>query len=500
MFLISRTRLPARVGERPRRRALRAALPALALALLIVSAATQRAYAYGVPLQTGIDVNPNIPERERTLTHVRAVGAQFLRVTFSWDRIAPSDPSSGFEPANPDDPAYQWGDVDRTLAAVVARGLIPLVGIDRPPVWGQSPPGAGEDSPDPNQLALFTHAFAARYDGSKPGLPWVRYWEVWNEPNASYFLEPQLLGGQIASVNTYRTMLNDVAAQVHGVRPDDVVVGGALFPNGLRRSSETAIAPLEFMRDLFCISPGPSPRRTCNAQVNVDAISVHPYTSGGPSTLPANPDNVWIDNLGSLTKLVRSAQRLGALVSTQPAQVWVTEFSWASNPPNPRGVPMQLERRWVAETLYRSWQAGVNEFTWYSLSDEPLTTPPQQEGLYFECPQGIYCDKPKPTAAAFRFPFVAYTSAKRRVLVWGRTPAGVPAGVRIQWQQGRRWRTLTTLRTDSDGIFTARLPLPRRANPKGALLRAVQLGGGSNASPAFSLHRVPDIPVTPFGT
>jgi hypothetical protein len=468
------------------------------LALLILSAATRQASGFGVPLQTGIDVNANVPEREQTLTHVRAVGAQFLRVSFSWDRIAPVNPPPGFEPANPDDPAYQWGDVDRTLAAIVARGLTPLVGIDRPPIWGQSPLGASEDSPDPNQLALFSHAFAARYNGSRPGLPLVRYWEVWNEPNASYFLQPQLQGSQIVSVDTYRTMLNDVATAVHGARPDDVVVGGALFPNGLRRPTETAIAPLEFMRDLFCLSPGPRPRRTCNAQVNVDAISVHPYTSGGPSTLPANPDNVWIDNLGALTKLVQSAQRLGSLVSTQPAQVWVTEFSWASNPPNPRGVPIQLERRWVAETLYRSWQGGVSEFTWYSLRDERLATPPQQEGLYFECPQGIYCDEPKPTAAAFRFPFVAYTSARHRLLVWGRTPVGVPGKVQIQWQQGRRWRTLAMLRTDGDGIFTARPILPRGANPKSALLRAVQSGGG--ASPSFSLHRPSEILVTPFGT
>jgi hypothetical protein len=179
--------------------------------------------------------------------------------------------------------------------------------------------------------------------------------------------------------------------------------------------------------------------------------------------------------------------------------VWVSEFSWASNPPRPQAVPILLERRWVAETLYRSWQAGVSEFTWYSLRDEQDTTPPQQEGLYYECPQGIYCDQPKPAAAAFRFPFVAYTAAHHRVLVWGRTPAGAPGRVRVQWQQGRRWRTLATLRTDGDGIFTARPVLPRGANSKSAQLRALQLGGGE-ASPAFSLHRTPDILVTPFGT
>jgi hypothetical protein len=232
--------------------------------------------------------------------------------------------------------------------------------------------------------------------------------------------------------------------------------------------------------------------------VNVDAVSVHPYTSGGPSTLPANPDNVWIANLGSLTSLAQAAQRLGTLVSAQPVQTWVTEFSWDSNPPDPKGVPAQLEQRWVAETLYRGWHGGISVFNWYSLRDSPLASSPEQGGLYFECPQGIYCDQPKPAAAAFRFPFVAYTSSKRRALVWGRTPEGAPGTVRIQWLQGRRWRRLATLRTDRDGIFTGRPSLPRGANPKSALLRAVRSGG--EASPSFSLHRTPDILVTPFGT
>jgi hypothetical protein len=443
-------------------------------------------------------VEPSGPEADRTLAHVRALGAQFLRLTFSWRAVAPTTPPPGFEPANPDDPAYHWDAVDRVIAATVARGLTPVIGIDEPPAWGQSPPGAGEDRPDPSQLALFAHAFAARYDGSRPGLSWIRYWEVWNEPNASYFLQPQIQENRIVSVDTYRTMLNDYAAAVHGVRSDDFVIGGALFPNGLLRPTETAIAPLEFARGLFCLSAGPRPHKTCNTQVDIDAVSVHPYTSGGPSTLPANPDNVWIANLGSLTSLVGAAQRLGTLVSAQPAQVWITEFSWASNPPLPKAVPTQLEQRWVAETLYRSWRAGISVFNWYSLRDEQLATPPEQEGLYFECPQGVYCDKPKPAAAAFRFPFVAFTSAKNRVLIWGRTPVGMPGRVQIQWLQGGRWRSLATLRTDGDGIFTARPFLPRGANPKSALLRAVQSGG--SASPSFSLHRTPNILVTPFGT
>ncbi len=492
-------RPPSRAHARSRRRLLLLAL----LGVLSISPliAAGRAEAFGTPLSTGIDVYTGGPEGSRILGQVKSLGAQYLRITFSWNKIAPANPPPGFEPTNPFDPSYQWGDVDKELSAIVARGLTPLVGIDRPPSWGQSPSGAGEDSPDPNQLAQFTQAFAARYDGLHPGLPRVRYWEVWNEVNATYFLQPQIQENRIVSIDTYRTMLNAVSAAVHGVRPDDFVIGGALFPNGLRRPEETAIAPLEFVRGLFCLSPGPRPHKTCDTQVNVDAMSVHPYTSGGPSTLPANPDNVWIADLGSLSALDQAAQRLGTLVSAQPVQTWVTEFSWDSSPPDPNGVPAKLEQRWVAETLYRAWQGGISEFTWYSVTDQPFPASYQQAGLYYECPQGVSCQTPKPAAGAFRFPFVAYTVAKRRVLLWGRTPEGAPGKVQIQWLRGSRWRRLATLRTDGDGIFfTGRLNLPRAVNPKNGQLRALRLGGSGEASPAFSLHRTPDIPVKPFGS
>jgi hypothetical protein len=477
------------------------ALAALSIScLLLASTAAQRAAGYGAPLQTGISEEPTSPEMEQSLTHARAVGGQYQRLTFSWRAIAPTRRTPGFDPANPNDPAYRWQRADRAIAATVAHGLTPFIGIDEPPAWGQSPEGSGEKQPDPTQLALFTQAFATRYDGSEPGLPWVRYWEVWNEPNSSIFLLPQLRGTKAVSIDNYRTMLNASAAAIHEANPRNFVIGGALFPNGQRHQAVTTIAPLEFTRRLFCLSGGTHPHRVCSATVKADVWSVHPYTSGGPSTLPLNPDNVWIANLGTLTKLVRAAQRVGTLVAAQPVQTWVTEFSWGSSPPAPHGVPLSLERRWVAETLYRAWGAGISQFSWYELQDEVAPTNPNPYGgLYFECTRGIYCARPKPAAEAFRFPFVAYASPKRRVLVWGRTPAGVVGTVQVQWRQGRRWRNLSKLRTDSDGVFTARSPLPGAADPSNAVLRAVLLTDPAS-SPPFSLSRPSDIAVTPFGT
>jgi Cellulase (glycosyl hydrolase family 5) len=457
------------------------------------------AEAYGLALQTAVEAYPPPgPEGELALARVRALGAHFVRLVLPWSAVAPVSPSPGFEPTNPNDPAYRWQEFDRVITAAVTAGLEPIVDISSPPWWAQSPPGAGTKSPEPVSFGQFAAAAATRYDGSTPGLPRVRYWEVWNEPNASFFLQPQTQAGRIVSVTTYRTMIESFAAGVHGVRADNIVIGGELFPNGVNSGELTAIAPLEFTRRLFCISAGPRPRRVCNAHVPVDVWSVHPYTSGSPSTLPANPNNVWIANLSALSQTVQAAQRLGTLVSPRPARTWVTEFSWDSNPPDPKGVPMGIEQRWVAEAIYRSWTAGISVFTWFSLSDQPLGSSPFQSGLYFECPGGLVCATSKPIAASFRFPFVAYGQPRHRVLVWGRTPAGVRATIQVQWLQGSSWRGLVKLRTDSDGIFTARVRLPRQVSSASGLLRAVELGAGP--SPAFSLRASPNIPATPFGS
>jgi hypothetical protein len=99
--------------------------------------------------------------------------------------------------------------------------------------------------------------------------------------------------------------------------------------------------------------------------------------------------------------------------------------------------------------------------------------------------------------SSFRFPFVALQAGRRKALLWGRLPFGIPGLVKIQWRQGLNWNPLTVLRSDGDGIFTATRPLPSRADPKYALLRAV---GNGETSPSFSLHHPPDISVTPFGS
>jgi hypothetical protein len=453
---------------------------------------------------------PPGPEASLTTERTRAAGASAVKIVVSWNRIAPADPAQGFDPANPFDPGYDWHELDREIDLAVGSGLEPIVVLFGAPHWAEGGPdhsAAGIDAPDPAQLALFARAAALRYDGTYPGLPRVRAWGVWNEPNVSFFMLPQFRAGKPASIARYREMVNGVAAAVKGVHPDNLVIAGELFPNGVMQPAIQAVAPMTFLRALFCLSAGSHPRRICRTRVNADVVSVHPYTSGAPSDRPANPNNVWIGNLSSMRTLIATAQRSGNLVSSGPVGFWVTEFGWNTNPPRPAGVPVALDARWIAEALYRMSRSGVSLATYFGLHDDPDVSSIFHTGLYYSCAGGIQCDVPKPSLAAFRFPFVAYTtSRKREVVVWGRTPAGVRGSVQVLSSAGAAWRRLILLRTDGDGIFAARLRIPGNGSVARLTLRAVfspapdnALGSKEEASPGFSLTRPPDLLVSPFG-
>src|SRR5207248_1699459 len=170
---------------------------------------------------------------------------------------------------------------------------------------------------------------------------------------------------------------------------------------------------------------------------------------------------------------------------------WVTEFSWDSNPPDPKGVPVALEGRWVAEALYRMWSAGVSLVTWFTLRDQSVRTSPYQSGLYFRG-GSLAADRPKPALTAFRFPFVAFPRAKH-VFVWARTPTGRAATIVVEQRGSSGWRRLGTLHANRVGIASATLPAQGRGTVRGRIGNDASLPFSPVAQPARRrlLRRVP---------
>jgi len=443
-------------------------------------------------LQTAVfDPDLTSSNAPRHLARIRAAGASAVRFSMSWAAIAPrgAQRPAGFHAANPADPHYRWTGFDALLKLVVAQGLQPLVVIASAPVWaeGKGDGPQGTRRPDANELGLFARAAATRYSGTFQGLPRIRYWQIWNEPNYFAFLSPQVAGGKLVAGNWYRRMLNAAAASIHAVKGGNVVITAGYAPFGVH-GSFGASPPLEFMRQMLCMTGRTKPVAACSTRSEFDVWAHHPYTLGNPLHRAQRVDDVSLPELPMMQRLLAAAWRAGHIKARRAPPLWVTEISWDTKPPDPKGVPTRLQARWTAEALYRLWRTGVPFVTWFQLQDDPMTESHFQSGLYF------HNGRPKLTMLAFRFPFVAL-KVHGRVFVWGRTPNNRRETVLVQQQvAGHRWRSLRTLRANRFGVFNG----PLKASLRGSF-RAVLKGRG--ASLAYLLKAPPDMPLTsPFGT
>ena len=438
----------------------------------------------GVPLRTGI-VDPIEFGRSNPapgMQRAKQAGASIVRLVLVWRSVAPETRPDGFDADNPREPSYYWAWFDKQVEAAVEAGLEPLVVIQYAPEWaegfGQGPDGAVR--PHADAFGNFARAAALRYSGTfdlnendpyaeRHVLPRVRNWQAWNEPNRDYFLMPQYESGRLWAPHHYRAMVNEFARAVNGVHPTNVVVAGGLAPLGRQGKP----GPLPFMRAFLA------------APVQFDAWSHHPYTSGGPTHTAPTRNDVSLGDLPEMRAVLRSAASRGRVIGTRTPAFWVTEFSWDSSPPDPRGLPAGLHARWTSEALYRMWKSGVSVVTWYRLRDDSLRVSHYQSGLWTNGWRA------KRSLQAFRFPVVAF-AGRRGILVWGRTPAGVRGRVVVEIKAGRGWRHLGRLNTNGSGIFTRTYRSPiRKGHVRARLVRQVSV--------PFSLTPVRDRYVNPFG-
>ncbi len=160
-------------------------------------------------------------------------------------------------------------------------------------------------------------------------------------------------------------------------------------------------------------------------------------------------------------KVLRAAEDAG---TTLPGRhpVWVTEFWWDSNPPNPVGAPLDVQARWIEESFYLFWKAGASVAINFMIRDtnfRPDVHAGYQAGVYF------IDGSPKPALTAFRFPFVTERIDKETLQAWGKAPEG--GTLSIQRQQGAGWVTIKELQISKGEVFLTELrssgPFPASA-------------------------------------
>jgi hypothetical protein len=258
---------------------------------------------------------------------------------------------------------------------------------------------------------------------------------------------------------------------------------------------------MRFTRQLLCMRGrrrAKPVKGKCDGGVHFDIFDIHPYTTGGP-THTGGVNDLELGDLGKIAALLKAADAAGRIKgSLARTELWNTEFSWDSNPPDPGGLEMRTLSRWTAEALYSAWRVGMTRFFWYSIRDDPPDphrpfSETLQAGLFFRGAT-VAQDQPKEVFYAFKFPFVAYPG-KRGLSVWGRTPTSSPGKVSIQiWKPGQ-WRSVGAVQTNKTGVFEGVL---RTSYGRGKRGQARAVFEGNDSLP-FSMRPVPDFRQPPFG-
>jgi len=122
----------------------------------------------------GLEIN--VGSVGATLSQAAASGAGWLRYNgISWAAVEPSPGTRSWEAV---------GTADAEIQQISARGLTPIVVVRGTPGWARQVPGSDCGPIKPEALDAFTsfmRDLVARY--SQPPFR-VRYWEIWNEPDA----------------------------------------------------------------------------------------------------------------------------------------------------------------------------------------------------------------------------------------------------------------------------------------------------------------------------
>lgn len=414
----------------------------------------------GVALKTSPDA---------TLLGLENLGVTRVRVFFTWNQIAP-DPTATREPAGFDGsnpaayPAANWKQYDAIIKGVEAHHLgLDVVLGPPPPRWAE-----GRGAPDPavhtywrpnaREFQDFVDAVGTRYSGhytpagaSKP-LPRVAFWSIWNEPNIGVSLAPQTVDHNTVeeSSRLYRQLAdaawNGLQSSGHG---KDVTLLGETAPAGSTAAGApgnfSAMAPLRFLRALYCVDAnyrpltGPAATvRGCPATASASgrfaaenpvlfkasAFSDHMYPQGLPPNV-ATPNEPDYAELASVPHLISALDRLqGAYGSHKRFQIYDTEFGYQTAPPDTQGgtVSPAVAAGYLNWSEYLHWRnPRIASYDQYLLLDP---APPTNGKPYTAFATGLmtYQGAPKPTRAAFTMPLylpATRTASGHPLEVWG---------------------------------------------------------------------------------
>jgi hypothetical protein len=284
---------------------------------------------------------------------------------------------------------------------------------------------------------------------SKP-LPRVNFWSIWNEPNLGVQLAPQAIDHSTVEVSAilYRGLTDAAwtALQATGHGHDTILIG-ELAPAGATFAGApgdfAAMAPLRFLRALYCVGADYRPLRGAAATVRgcptneagsarfraehpalfqATGVADHPYPQGLPPNQPT-PGEPDFAELAGIQNLIRALDTLQHVYGSETRfPIYSTEFGYLTSPPDVQTgtVSPTLGAEYINWSEYLTWrQPRLASYDQYLLDD-----PTPHAGPYEGFASGLftYLGQPKPGLAAYRMPLflpVTSTAAGHPLEVWG---------------------------------------------------------------------------------
>jgi hypothetical protein len=471
---------PARAG-RPRLAAT-IVVATLAAVLALPALASAQGFAPVARPEVGIE-DQNVtfgPAAPQILAQWRDMGVDSVRIQAYWDALSPGSKSArrpaGFNPANPNDPQYQWALLDRAISLVRMNGMRVNLTINQcNPRWASTQPRNSTHCwrPSPRLFAQFVNAVGRRYGGV------VDRYLLGSEPNQRQFLAPQFVcrGRRCVaeSPHRYRDLVRAGYPALKRADRGSTVLIGELAPIGSPPSRRGGMKPLAFMREMGCVDRRFRPVRTGSCRrfraATGDAFGYHPYVNNrkAPTAPNRDPD---IAKIGDLRKLMTTIDRLSTKRRIRPSRgrrfaMYFTEYGYISNPPSRKfGVSLARQALYNSQSAYIVWKNRgriklLSQYLW--TDDATFAT-----GLI------LRNGRAKPSLHQFPHPFFI-EGTLRRARFWGQVRPDANRQVLLQERArgARDFRTVRTPTTDPGGYWTLMMR-PRR----GALYRFVYVKDG----------------------
>jgi len=394
----------------------------------------------------------------------------YVRIQAYWNALSPGTRSrtkpAGFDPANPNDPKYNWGPLDNAINAVVNNGMRVMLTLNQSnPRWASTQPSVAKASwrPNPKIYAQFVTAVGKRY-GRR-----VDRYLLLSEPNQLPFLAPQFTcrGRRCTPVAPHlaRALSNAAYTAIRRADPGAQTIIGELAPIGSPPSRTSGLTPKLFLQQFGCVNGKWRPIRSGSCRgfkaPRGNGFGYHPYTNTktSPFTATRNTSLAKIGDLPRLLSWVDNLSRRGRMRHTGGGRfpIYLTEYGYITNPPNRKyGVSWAKQSIYNAQSAYVVWtkRSRFKLLTQYELNDDRTF------------PTGLRTIRgaPKPSFFSFTTPFFVDTRRGRaRAVFWGQVRPDAQRRVVLQIKRGGSFANVATIATDSGGYWHRRMRAGRGA-------------------------------------